>query len=264
MGADEPQRESSLDTLFGGKVKLLQPRRGHRAGTDAVLLAAAAETDACRIIDLGAGVGAVGIAAALASPTASLTLVEIDPATAGLARLNLALNGLEERGRVVEADVLASAKLREAAGLAPRCADLVLTNPPFDAERRGRGSPDAARRLAHIMPEGGLTGWLRAAAHLLQPGGALVMIHRADAIPTVLEAMTGRFGALRLIFVHPTDRQPANRLLIRGTLGSRAPLSVLPPLIVHGGSQEVFTAEAKALHEGEARLDWERGGLAPR
>ena len=252
---------TTLDRFMNGTVSLRQPKRGHRAGTDAALLAAAAPSGVVDIVDLGSGVGAAGIAAAIATPDARLTLIEIDPPTADLAQGNLELNGLAARGRVVVADAFAPAGTREAAGLAPRGADLVLTNPPFDADGKGRASPDPARRLAHVMPEGGLGHWVGAAAHLLRPRGTLVMIHRADAILAVLSAMEGRFGALMLVFVHPAAGEPASRVLVRGVLGSRAPLGVLPPLVLHDKARLRFTAEAEALHRAEARIDWEKGGV---
>ena len=255
--------ETTLDRFLNGRVCLHQPGRGHRAGTDAVLLAAAAPAGAAHIVDLGAGVGAVGIAAAVANPAARLTLIEIDPATARLAGENIELNGLSERGRVVLGDVFGSAQAREAAGLAARSADLVLTNPPFDTAGMGRVSPHPARRLAHVMPQGGLQDWVGSAAHLLQPKGQLVMIHRADAVLLVLRAMEGRFGALRLIFVHPEAGRPATRVLVRGTIGSRAPLEVLSPLVLHEGPSR-FTAEAEAVHRGAAYLDWQKGGVTLR
>ena len=258
----EGRAGTTLDRLLDGKVILNQPGRGHRAGTDAVLLAAAAPAGAAHIVDLGAGVGAVGIAAAFANPAARLTLIEIDPATARLAGENIELNGLSERGRVLLCDVFGSAQAREAAGLTARSADLVLTNPPFDTAGKGRVSPHPARRLAHVMPYGGLEQWVGSAAHLLEPKGQLVMIHRADSILLVLRAMEGRFGALRLIFIHPDADRPATRVLVRGVIGSRSPLTVLSPLVLHAGPS-CFTAEAEALHRGAAHINWEKGGVTP-
>ena len=92
------------DTLLGGRVRLLQPARGHRAGTDAVLLAAAAPVrPGDLVIDVGAASGAVGLMIA-ARVAAALVFVERDPALAGLCRRNAGLNGTD--GRIVVADVL--------------------------------------------------------------------------------------------------------------------------------------------------------------
>lgn len=242
------------DRLLDARLRLRQPRRGHRAGTDAVLLAAAAGTvTGGTVVDLGAGVGTVGLALALRAPEARIVLVERDPATAALARENVALNDLGARVAVVEADVLARGSARHAAGLQPDSADLVLTNPPFLAEGAARRSPVERRGAAHIMAEAGIEGWLRTAADLARPGARLVLIHRADALPSLLAALAGRFGALAIKPVHAHADAPAVRVLIAGVRGSRAPMALMPALVLHGADRR-FTAEAEAIHRGEALI----------
>lgn len=243
------------DTLLGGTVLLRQAPRGHRAGTDAVLLAASAPKTAGLILDAGAGTGAAGLMLTARCPQARLDLVEIAPELAALARDNLALNGLADRGRVVEADLL-SASARRAAGLAEGAADVVLTNPPWLDPAQARLSPDAARALAHAEHPngGGIDGWLRAATALLAAGGTLAMIHRADRLKDVLDACTGRLGGLAVRPVHSKADGDAIRVVVVGTKGSRGPLRLLPALVLHEADRR-FTPLADALHRGEAVLD---------
>src|SRR5204863_3211595 len=86
------------DAVLGGRLLLRQPRRGHRVGHDAILLAAACPARAReRVVDLGAGVGAAGLALAQRVNDCSVTLVEIDPALAALAAENARANGLGGR-----------------------------------------------------------------------------------------------------------------------------------------------------------------------
>ena len=83
------------DRWLGGRLMLLQPNRGHRVGTDAALLVAAAGAPQGRIVDVGAGVGAVGLGLAQGNPSALVYLVECDPELVHLAETNAAL-GPEE------------------------------------------------------------------------------------------------------------------------------------------------------------------------
>ncbi len=184
-------RKAEPDRLFDGRLALRQPERGHRVGTDAVLLAAAAP-DGVRglIVDVGAGVGAVGLALAQVQPDAQVVLLEKNAAAAAFARENIALNGLEARARLVEADLF-DAATRKAEGLV-EAAELVVTNPPFLTAAEGRPSPDANRAMAHVLDEGGVEKWLRASLALLRPGGTLAAIHRADALASLLAALSGR------------------------------------------------------------------------
>ena len=249
------EREAtSLDAILGGRLKLRQMRDGHRVGLDAILLAAAAGLPAARLVDVGAGVGAVGLALLQRWPQATGTLVEIDPELAELATENAALNGLATRTRIVAADAL-DAKSRRAAGLAEEAADLVVTNPPYLAADAARPSPDARRARAHVADSGpaALADWVVAGLALLAPGGRFVMIQRADALPALLPAFAGRLGDLALRPVHPRADAAAIRLLISGTKGSKAPLHVLPGLTLHE-ADGAATPLAAAIQRGEAEL----------
>lgn len=234
------------DGLLGGRLVLRQPARGHRVGTDAVLLAAAAPPLAeGLIVDVGAGVGAVGLALAQRNPGAGVVLLEKNPAAAALARDNVALNALEARARVIEADLF-DAAARKAEGLV-ESAQLAATNPPFLTASEARRSPDSDRAMAHMLDEGGVAKWLRASLAILRPGGILVAIHRADALDALLPALSGRIGDLRIFPIFPREGEKAVRVVLRGRKGSKAPLSLLPGLVLHkpdGG----FTPLAEAVH----------------
>src|SRR5947207_5769389 len=142
--------EVTEDGVLGGRLRLKQPRRGHRIGHDAILLAAACPArEGERVVELGAGVGAAGLAVALRVPGTMVTLVEVDADLAALAVENARLNGLAARVSAAALDVAAPARAFAAAGLAPESVARVLMNPPFNDPTRQRESPDRRRRLAH-------------------------------------------------------------------------------------------------------------------
>lgn len=240
------------DRLFGGRLALHQPARGHRVGTDAVLLAAAApDVSGGLIVDVGAGVGAVGLALAQINPGAEVALMEKNAPAAALARENVALNGLATRARVIEADLF-DVSARKAEGLV-EAAELVVTNPPFLTAGEARRSPDSDRAMAHVLDEGGVEKWLRASLALLRPGGTLVAIHRADALEALLAGLSGRLGELRVLPIFPRQGESAVRVILRGRKGSKAPLALLPGLVLHGPDGR-FTALAEDIHRNGRRL----------
>src|SRR5436309_2241896 len=109
--------EVTEDAALGGRLRLRQPRRGHRVGHDAILLAASCPARAGDdVVDLGAGVGAAGLALATRVEDTSVALVEIDPDLAALAAENAARNGLGARVRTVQLDVAAQARAFAARG----------------------------------------------------------------------------------------------------------------------------------------------------
>jgi tRNA1(Val) A37 N6-methylase TrmN6 len=244
----------TVDAALGGRLSLAQPRRGHRFGHDAILLAAATPArDDEHAVELGAGVGAAGLALAARVAGVNLTLVEIDPDLARLAGENAARNGMATRVRAVALDVAAPARAFAAAGLPLECAMRVLMNPPFNDPARQQASPEQGRRLAHLSPSRLLEVWTRTAARLLRPRGTLTLIWRADGLAGVLDALARGFGAAVVLPVHPRPGEPAIRVLVRATKGGRAPLALFPGLVLNDARGKP-TAEAEAVLRGGAPL----------
>ena len=252
MSSPDHQSQASAESfILGGQVRLRQPLKGHRAGTDAVLLAACLpQTAQGVVLDIGAGVGAVGLAAAVRAPSIQVHLVERDAGQAEFARHNIALNGLQDRAHVTVADVL-NAKSRRAEGLQDRMANIILTNPPFYKAGTVRASPEQLKSEAYAM-EASLEDWLRACAALLAPKGALYMVHLGSALAQILAATGSRFGDVQIIPVYSRPEEPAARVLVRATKGSRAPPSILPGLIMHDGA--AYSAQAEAILRGRASI----------
>lgn len=246
----DPKSEITEDLFLDGKLRLRQPKRGHRAGHDAVLLAAAVlARSGDRVADFGAGVGAAGLAVATRVPGVECVLIEIESAFAELARANASLNSLDAEVHVL--DVTGSADSFAAAGLAPDSIDVVLMNPPFNDALRHRSSPDAGRQVAHVAGEGMLSQWIHAARRVLKPGGVLTMIWRAEGLGDVLAGLDRGFGGIKILPVHPDPNKPAIRILVAAIKGSGAPMAVLRGLYLNdeGGSA---SAEAKAALGGQA------------
>ena len=189
--------------------------------------------------------------------SAEVTLVEKNPVMAAIARRSLKLEAnaaLASRVKVVEADVLAPRVGREAAGLADGGFGHVLTNPPFHRHDH-RSPPDALRAEAMVAGDADfLPRWIRICAALLCHGGRLAAVVRTDALPVVLPALEGRVGGLRLVPVHTRDGAAAPRLLLVGRKGSRAPLEILPGLVLHDAAGRP-TQLLREVSAGTAEVD---------
>jgi tRNA1(Val) A37 N6-methylase TrmN6 len=243
--------ETTDDLVLGGRLKLLQPAKGHRAGHDAILLAAAAPY-ASHAIDLGAGVGTAGLALLARKAAERVTLVEIDPDLATLARENAKRNGFGGQTDIVETDALKLGRKGGAASPAAASADLVLTNPPFNDPARKNISPDPTRRRAHNAADSDLDLWVSTAERLLAPNGKLVFIHRPEAIEAILATLKGRFGAAELIPIFPRADTPAIRLIVRAIKGRRTPPAVLSGLVLNDTNNQPTDAANKILREAGA------------
>jgi FkbM family methyltransferase len=252
VSADAPPTD---DAFLGGALNILQPPAGYRAGLDAVMLAAAVSIkhQGARVLDVGAGVGTAGLCIARRVTSARVTLLEREPALVRLAAENVRRNGLSERVGVVAGEVGLAAAALQRLGLADASFDHVVANPPFHSRDAGTLASDALKAAAHAMPEADLDQWARFMARMAVPGGAMTLIHKAEALPALLAVLDGRFGALTLLPLHPRAREPAHRLIVSGTKGSRAPPSLLPGFVLHE-ADGTFTPQAQAVLRGGAAL----------
>jgi tRNA1(Val) A37 N6-methylase TrmN6 len=231
----EPSGDVTEDAFLGGRLHLRQPKSGHRAGHDAVLLAAATPArTGQRVVDFGAGVGAAGLAVARRVAGIELVLVEIDAGLADLARENAAANAIA--AEIIVLDVTSSAEAFAASSLAPDSADVVLMNPPFNDPARHRASPDQARSIAHVATATTLESWVHASRRILKSGGVLSLIWRADGLGEVLAALDRGFGSLAILPVHADAASPAIRVLVRATKGGKAPTQIHTALLLNDES----------------------------
>jgi tRNA1(Val) A37 N6-methylase TrmN6 len=236
------------DGFLGGQLRLRQPKAGHRAGHDAILLAAATSArPGDRVVDFGAGIGAAGLAVAKRVAGIEIVLVEIDPKLAELARGNAASNGLP--ARIVVLDVASGAEDFMVAGLPPDSADAVLMNPPFNDPARHRSSPDKAREIAHVATTTTLESWIHAARRVLKSGGVLTLIWRADALAEILAALGRGFGSFGILPVHGDAAAPAIRVLVRAVKGGRTPTVLYPGLMLNNTSEPASGAPSQSAQD---------------
>lgn len=232
------------DAFLGGRIVVRQPARGYRAGVDAVLLAALAPDDLSgRVLDVGAGVGTVGLCVAARCSGAEVVLAERQPELLQLARRNIDANGFAGRVRAAQVDV---AKYAEADGIADGSFDFILANPPYHETSRGTEAPNASKAASHAMPAAELDLWARFMARMAAPGAIASVIHKAQALPNLLSALDGRFGGLCIRPIHSRAEYPALRVIVSGVKGSRAPFAILPAFVLHE-PDGAFTAEAQAI-----------------
>lgn len=168
----------TLDQLCGGWW-IFQLRRGHRYATDDVLTAwtaVRAHPAARRVLDLGAGVGSIGLMTLRLLPSdARLVSVEVLAESVGLARRTVALNGLTAQADVRLGD------LRDVDAIAPTEAfDIITANPPFLPPGTGWLSPHPQRRAARFELHGDVFDSCRAAARHLAPDGIFCLCHAAS------------------------------------------------------------------------------------
>ncbi|EAQ04417.1 hypothetical protein OB2597_09744 [Pseudooceanicola batsensis HTCC2597] len=226
------------DTILGGRVVLLQPKDGYRAGVDPVFLAASVGARPGQsVLDLGCGAGAASLCLGRRVAGLRLTGLERQPVYAELARRNAIENGLAFE--VVEGDLSdMPTHLRQ------RSFDHVIANPPYFRRDRSLRARDAAREGA-MGEETPLSDWVAAAARRCAPRGTVTFINRVDRLPEMLAAFESCLGSLELFPLIPREGRESQLFLLRGRKEGRAAFRLHRGLVVHAGS----------THEGD-RVDY--------
>lgn len=215
---------TTRDTIFGGHVVLHQPAKktGYRVNIDALLLAAFAQgwrrSRARRAIDLGAGVGAVGLSLLHLDAAERVTFVEIDARLADLCARNVDENGWTHRGEVVHADVASYAS----------SAELIVCNPPYVPPGRGRAPAPALAQAKR----GALGVFLDAARRLTGRRARACFVYPAIEATTLFSELRGRgLEPKRMQFVHAKPEVSARVVMVECAAGRPGGLVVEPPLV---------------------------------
>ena len=214
--------EGTLDRLAGGWW-IHQLRRGHRFNTDDVCtawVALGAAPAARRVLDLGSGVGSIGLMALLGlADEARLVGVEVQAVSVALARRTLQHNGIEARVRLIQADLRAPDLLADEEPF-----DLILANPPYLPPARSVASPNPQRAAARLELHGDVFDYCRVAAAALAPEGRLVLCHAAaDPRPVEAIAAAGLSLQRRLPVVFRAGAPPMIAIHTAGRGGEAAP-----------------------------------------
>ena len=238
----ELREEITLDGLTRDFF-IYQRRRGHRHSTDDLVTAwyavAHAPPKPSRLLDLGSGIGSVGLSVLWKFPEASLTAIEVQELSFALLRENIRGNALEGRVTAIHGD------LRQF-NSAMRF-ELITGSPPYFDVRDGIVSGDSQRAAARFELHGDVNDYCAAAARSLAPGGRFIFCFPTAQTARARNACSG--AGLRLLAMR--DVVPRASLaplfsLFACALEADAETVVEPPLYVRdeGG---VRTAEMESV-----------------
>jgi tRNA1(Val) A37 N6-methylase TrmN6 len=237
--------EPTRDSLRGGELVLWQPARGagYRFNLDPVLLADFSRARG-HVLDLGCGVGVLGLLLLAAHKAERVTGAEIQPGLVDLARKNVQENGYGERMAVLAGD---------ARVLSLPEVDAIVCNPPYFKSDAGRGGADEGRTIGRHERHGTLAELVGVGVRALAHGGSFSVVitaERSRELRGVFEEL-GASGIRRRLVV-PRAGRPAGHALVEAVFpaaGARRPGAVLvdeePALVVHDGAD--YSAEVRRI-----------------
>ncbi len=235
------------DAFLGGKLKILQPEKGFRAGIDSVFLAATIPAQPGEtLFEAGIGTGVAALCVAERVSNIHITGVEIAQRYAIMAEQNAKRNQLENCIRVIKGDVKDALRRELAQWPEHGSFSHAFANPPFFDNDKSTSSPNSLRAVANTFGPEDLEFWVKVLGTMVALRGSVTFIHRAEALGRLLRSMEDRFGDIRVAPLYAREGMAASRVIVQGIKGARGPLQLLPGLVLHtAGSQ--FTPEAEAI-----------------
>ena len=235
------------DAFLGGRLRVLQPEKGYRAGIDAVFLAAsipcvAGET----LFEAGIGTGVAALCAIARNPTIHVTGIEIAARYAMLCEENAKRNGFGHSLRVIHADVKEA--LRKDLSHLPQHGSFshAFANPPYFEEGKSTPSQNLLKAQAHAFGPEDLDIWVKVMHTMVALRGTVTVVHRAETLGKILGAMEDRSGDIRIAPLYAREGTAASRVIVQGVKGSKAPMQLLPGLVLHTDNSQ-FTPDAEAV-----------------
>ena len=239
------------DAFLGGRLRILQPERGYRAGIDAVFLAAAIPASGGEtIFEAGIGAGAAALCLISRTPAVHVTGMEVAARYAMMCEENAKRNGFAHLLKVIHGDVKEA--LRKDLSHLPQHGTFAhaYANPPYFEDGKVTASPSLLKAQAHSFGPDDLEIWIKVMSLMVGLRGTVTLIHRAESLGKILGAMEEKFGDIRVAPLYAREGTAASRVIVQGVKGSKAPMQLLPGLVLHGEGN-AFTPDADAvLREG--------------
>ena len=240
---EEAEERATEDQILGGRAILLQPVTGFRAAIDPILLAASVPVETGdQVLDVGTGSGAAVIALLARLKNISVTGMDVQPGLIAMGARSAVRNDFKLPPRFIGVDIAHPSPTVDAMMF-----DHVMSNPPFLPVDRGQRPKDLARALATIESSADLKTWIQFMDDHLRDRGTLSVIHRADRVPEILDALGGGYGDLKILECVPVDDgRPVKRAIVQAVKGASTTEVIRGSLILHNVDGS-FTDAAQAI-----------------
>lgn len=235
------------DAFLGGKLNILQPEKGYRAGIDAVFLSATIPAkDGDTVFEAGIGAGVSSLCLLARNPNIHVTGIELSARYAILCEQNAKRNNFSNALHVIHAEVK-DAMRRDLASI-PEHGSFAhaFANPPYFEEGKVTPSPSLLKSQAHSFGPDDLEQWIKLLHAMVTLRGTVTLINRAETLGKMLTFMEPKFGDIRVAPLYAREGSAASRVIVQGVKGSRAPMQLLPGLVLHG-EDNGFTPDAEAV-----------------
>ncbi len=242
--------KTEINTLLGGKVKIVQFQKGVKVSSDAVLLASVVDEKLSsrvkNVLDVGVGGGGISLCLLSRFPHLKITGIDVQDEMLDIVKQSIIENGFQEKFSVLKENILnPSSSFKE------KEFDLVITNPPY---YKGHISPDKVKAMAHSEQGLDLVEWITMCIKRLRTKGTFAIVHKAERLDDILFALKKNgMGKIEIVLLYSKEKEVANRVLIRAVKSSKTPSIIYSPVILHCDDGK-YTEQAKEVFENSRSI----------
>ncbi len=242
--------EHTINNVLGGALRLAQPVKGFRFGTDSVLLSSAVPAaPGHKVLDLGTGSGVVAACIAHRVQETYVVAVDISADMVAIASWNMIHNNLNMQTSIIRADVE-----KGVLDIADNSFDHVVFNPPyFDPKSHQRAVGDV-RSMARQGSGVGLDMWFKTARRYLKPNGTISVVMRTSQLDSIFYLLRSGFGGVEVFPFWPKRGSLSKTVVVRGVKGSKSETKLYPGIVLHNSDGSQTDAACQVLMSG-MRLD---------
>lgn len=218
----------TFDAFLNGKLKITQPSNGYRAATDPVFLAASVPASSGQsVLDVGSGVGVASLCLGARVSNLRLYGIELQREYFLMSEHNAIENNINLK--------VVNANLNDLpADFRQKSFDHVMTNPPFFVTKTLSKPVAQGKSIANIENIS-LNDWISFSLKRLKSGGSFSIIHLTERLPEVLSSLSAYCGSISIKPISSRKSRPAKRIIVQGIKGSKGPMKLLEPFVVHDG-----------------------------
>jgi len=207
-------------TFLTGDYKVLQDNDGYLFSADSVLLANLAKIGVeDSVIDLGTGSGVLAILTAVKKGAKRVVGIEIDSATADMARRSVKMNKLDDKIAIITGDVKCIKDFVRAGEF-----DKAICNPPYFSADDGFGT-EGVKATARKQGENTIDHFVKAGAYALKNGGDFFVVYKADRLVEIATALhENGLEPKHITYVYPKLSKGVDTVIISAKKGGKTGL----------------------------------------
>lgn len=238
-------QDEKIEDLQFKDLKIIQNKTGFCFGIDSILLSDFAKDikKEAKVLDLGTGTGIIAILLCGKTALKEVIGVEIQKEVYEMAQKSIKLNGLEDKFKIINEDILNLDKILEKGSF-----DAIVSNPPYKKKDTGIQNEEEKKIISRHETTATLEDFIKISKDLLKDKGEFYMVHRPDRLVDLLTLMRKyKIEPKIMRFVYGNESSAPKLVLIKGIKNAKPFLKVQNNLYIYSKNGE-YTEEINKIY----------------